>query len=307
MCFLITISSPSAGIGSSQTLVSLLDNSRENSTYKSFNGSKTVWTGSQRNCFRRVKCGIYRHHGEQLRFLTLTSASEMLRPIGDVFDCMKTMIRRYTPYRLKKEHYIDDNGLRYYYGNKNPFDSLVFDYLKIKTTEGNGVLHILFFGDYLPYNFLCDIFSYYSGFAWDLDIRRVGGKLKANKDKKKVSYYVMNQYVTSQKDANGYSAYNGYNAGWNWIFRGFTNWYNQFVNDYSDKDYLEREQILSYFLMNGKWKPPPIQIVLGVVEQNSRLIWDGGLYNEKLWTGDGLEGYGSSLRTMNKSCGDRVW
>jgi hypothetical protein len=267
----------------SLTSVPLLDNNRENSTYKTFNGSKNVWTNSQRNAFVRVKCGITAHKGEILRFLTLTSAPEMLRPINSVFDCMKTMIRRYTPYRLYKENYINKNGLRHFYGNKNPDEGLKFDYIKIKTTEGNGVLHIPYFGDYLPFNFLCDIFSFYSGFAWDLDIRRVGGSPNSNKDRKKLSYYVMNQYVTNQKDKNGFSVYNGYNAGWHWVFRGFTNWYNQFKDNYRCLDYEDRNKVLNAFLIRKGWIPPPEQQFLDGWFSDNSLISTRNCWNGSGW------------------------
>jgi len=273
----------------------LLDNCQENSTYKTFNGSKQVWTGSQRKAFIRLKCGIRAHDGEVLRFLTLTSAPEMLRSIQDVFDCMKTAVKRYTPERLVREGYVSRNKLRKFYPNKNPCSSLKFEYIKIKTSEGNGVLHIPYYGDYLPYNFLCDLFSYYSGFAWDLDIRKVGKIRRSDRDRKKVSYYVINQYVTNQKDENGNSAYMGYSCSWNWIFRGFTAWYNEFRRTHWHLDYDERELLITNYLVNKNWIPPPVVSYLE----------DFGLENgySQYWDGPGWDERFEYRRWMNRNCG----
>jgi len=258
----------------------LLDKSLENSTYKTFNRYKQVWSPSQRNAFLRVKSGIVRHQGKILRFLTLTSAPEMLRSLQKTFDCMKTAIKRYTPHRLYKEGYISKNKIKFYYPGKNPFDTLDFEYIKIKTTEGNGVYHIPYFGDFLPYNFLCDLYSYYTGFAWDLDIRRVGKTPRSNKDRKKLSYYVMNQYVVNQQDEQGISQYNGYSTSWNWIFRGFTKWYNQFRSDYQHLDYLDRDKLVNKFLLRKGWIPPPDQMLLDRWDTDQSMIktkndWNG--------------------------------
>ena len=257
----------------------LLDNSQVNSTYRNNIRYKQPWTPSQRNAFLRVKCGITTHHDKRLRFLTLTSAPEMLRSLQNVFDCMKTAIKRYTPHRLYKEGYINKNGLRRFYPNKNLFEGLEFEYIKIKTTEGHGVLHIPYFGDYLPYNFLCDLFSYYSGFAWNLDIRQVGKTPNSNKDRKKLAHYVMNQYATVGQGG----AYDGYSTSWNWIFRGFSKWYHQFRCDYHHLDYLEFQDIVNNFLIRKKWIPPPNQILLDYWDSNDSFIktnndWIGNDY-----------------------------
>ena len=203
---------------------------------------------------------------------------------------MKTAIKRYTPYRLMKEGYITKNKIHRYYPNKNPFDQLKFDYIKIKTTEGNGVLHIPFYGDFLPYNFLCDLFSYYSGFAWDLDIRKIGKSPRSNEDRKKISYYVMNQYVTNQTDEYGNSSYNGYSTSWNWIFHGFTTWYNDFKDTHRHLDYFERDKILTNLLLYKKWIPPPYQIALPIEELNTNLIYKAE-----------IENYNSEMN-MNNNC-----
>ena len=280
---------------------SLLGVSQENCTYSRAKGLKQVWNSSQRNAFLRIKCGILAHNNEILRFMTLTSAEEMLRDINEVFRCMKTMIKRYTPYRLMKEGYIKKRNVRFYYPNKNPFSKLNFEYIKIKTSEGNGVLHIPFFGDYLPYNFLCDLFSYYSGFAWNIDIRKVRGKALSNRDKRKLSYYVMNQYVVNQSDENGESSYKGYSTSWNWIFRGFTKWYNEFKSTLRSFDYVERNKMLARFLLCKGWIPPPEQVLLDNWDVDDSFIktrleldfqsWDDR-YNVKRW--------------MNRGCGPGV-
>jgi hypothetical protein len=271
-------------LGENSGTFPLLDNNLQNSTYKTTNRRKQIWSTSQKNAFLRVKSGITVHKGERLRFLTLTSAPKMIRSLQETFDCMKTRIKNYTPNKIKKEGYVSKNKISFYYPNKNPFEKLKFEYIKIKTTEANGVLHILYFGDYIPYNLLCDLFSYYTGFAWDLDIRQVKTKPGSNKDRKKLAYYVMNQYVTGQTDQEGNSAYSGYSSSWNWIFKGFTKWYDQYRKDYRHLDYNERNEIINQFLIKKRWIPPPKQQLLDDYDPEGSFIetrnsWKGKLRN----------------------------
>ena len=173
------------------------------------------WDRKRRRAYHRILSGIRRHKGERLRFLTLTSSPEARRPITKDFRVLKERIRRLTPLRLVRLGYLTLKDCRYYYGSKPLNEPLRFDYFWVETSEGNGVLHILYFGDYIPQKWLSD--------AWRdihqspiVDIRATKSVVKGfNKDMKRLAVYCVVQYCAEQ------DKFIRYGWGWGWVFRGF--------------------------------------------------------------------------------------
>jgi hypothetical protein len=58
--------------------------------------------------------------------------------------------------KLLQKGYITRNQVSGFYPGRNETDKLIFEYYMIETYEGNGVLHILYFGDYIPQQWLSD-------------------------------------------------------------------------------------------------------------------------------------------------------
>jgi len=176
---------------------------------------RRFWDRKRRRCYHRILSGIRKHRGERLRFLTLTSSNEAKRPITQDFRVLKERIRRLTPLRLIRSGYLSLKDYRRYYGNKPLNERMHFEYLWVETSEGNGVLHVLFFGDYLPQAWLSD--------AWRdihqspiVDIRATRSKIKGhNEDKKRLAAYCVLQYCAGQDKFIRYS------WSWGWVFRGF--------------------------------------------------------------------------------------
>lgn len=107
--------------------------------------------------------------GQKLRFMTLTSSNEgKNRSLKNDFNILFKRIRR--RYRI-------------------------FEYLRVKTHEGNGVLHVLYIGTYIPRTWLqvqwIDIHK-----SWNVDIR----------DCQRYHYsYIINQYLCGQSLFDKYS------------------------------------------------------------------------------------------------------
>ncbi|MBA7706146.1 hypothetical protein ES703_114993 [subsurface metagenome] len=156
----------------------------------------------------------FHHHKSQLRFLTLTSSDSVTAKVGGTqdelsadFRALKERIRRLTPMKLVKAGYIKPGELHRYYPGKALSDKLVFDYIAIKTAEGNGVIHILYAGDFLPQSWLSDSWLAIHG-AFIVDIRKTYGS------KRGIAGYLC-QYCAGQHKFIRYS------WSWGWVWQGF--------------------------------------------------------------------------------------
>jgi hypothetical protein len=145
---------------------------------------KIEWNRKQRRCFQRVITGLKVHKGQRLRFLTLTSSS-----ISE-FENLN-----YNFKKLKQR-------IRYHYKN--------FEYIKVKTQEANGVLHILFFGNYIPQKWLSNTWLELHQ-ASIVDIRACKSDVR---DARRLTNYVITQYVSGQD-------FERYSWSWGWAWRGF--------------------------------------------------------------------------------------
>jgi hypothetical protein len=91
------------------------------------------YTKKQRRAFQRLMSGLTvgKSRRERLRFMTLTSSPESIgRNLNADFRALKMRILRKFHFKMK--------------------------YWKIRTNEGNGVLHIVFRGKYIPQKWLSE-------------------------------------------------------------------------------------------------------------------------------------------------------
>jgi len=117
--------------------------------------------------------------------------------------------------------YLKKSDIRYYYNNKKIVDKLDFDYFKIKTNEGNGVLHILYKGDYIPYNYLVDLWNDLHN-SWNINIKKVE---TSDKSAYRTSDYIVSQYLTNQE-----SSYQRSSQSWGWTIRGYIKKFYAFID-----------------------------------------------------------------------------
>lgn len=142
------------------------------------------WNNSQKKCFHRLISGLIVADlkGEDVRFFTLTTSKD------SDFSRLK---RDFTVLKLRIERK---------YGRIN--------YLKVRTSEGNGTLHVVYRGPFIPQKWLSD--------SWNdihdspiVDIRLI------RNGPKRIARYVVSQYLANQG-----SRYVGYSFSPCWIFKG---------------------------------------------------------------------------------------
>jgi hypothetical protein len=89
---------------------------------------------------------------------------------------------------------------------------LGFEYWKLRTSEGNGVLHIVYSGPYIPVAWLKQTWNEIHGGSYIVYLQQLRGKSK------RVVNYLMGHYMTSHDDHRIYSRMSW---SWGWVFRGF--------------------------------------------------------------------------------------
>ena len=219
----------------------------------STNGQK--WTKKQRRAYHRILSGLRVHRGERLRFLTLTTAENMQRDLRSAWRVLKERIRRLTPLRLVKMGYLSLKDVRKYYSSKPLDEPLKFEYLKVETDEGvAGVLHILYFGDFIPQKWLSDVWKEITGSAYIVDIRACKDPVKSPK---RLARYCVAQYVSGQ------TAFVRFSWSWGWVGKGFVKVWKVLLKEVGYN--VKRAISLWERLLNGDsftigfilFKPPP--------------------------------------------------
>lgn len=233
----------------------------------------TLWGRKQKTAYNTIFTGlkIADKMGIRVRFLTLTTSdvqfnncaySEKL--LNDSFRKLKQRIQRVTVAKLIIQGYIKSSDVRRYYGNKPLNEPFKLDYFKVVTNEGNGVIHSVYKGEYLPYNYLVDNWQDIHN-SWDINIKLIRNK---NKDYKKSAHYIVSQYISGQG-----SSYQRSSQSWNWIFRGYRKGWLDFLNSCHLRYYFNPVQRRFYKnkmevnifsewedLIMSRIKPPPVQL-----------------------------------------------
>jgi len=202
----------------------------------------------QKRAFQTIISGIRLsgYGNKSIRFLTLTTSllcknSEFFEKgsLNNDFQILKKRICRYSPHRLVSEGYISSQKAKSVYRSEKYFKNFNFEYFKVETSEGNGVLHILYRGSYLPYSFLVDNWQTIHN-SWDLNIK----KIDTSKPKDS-ALYVVTQYISSQS-----SSYVRNSQSWNWVFRGFKQIWYKFARDYRSNCIELWEKYLKKYSLN---------------------------------------------------------
>lgn len=175
----------------------------------------------QKNAYNTIINGlkVQRHKRQRVRFLTFTTSdlqfnAENYNPkmLNDHFRRIKQIIKKTTILHLIRDGYVEPSQIRGYYGNKPLNEKFGFEYFKVITNEGNGVVHCVYSGERLPYNYLVDVL-WDVHLSWHLNIQEI------KTDKKNIeqsSGYIVSQYISNQG-----SSYQRSSQSWNWIFRGY--------------------------------------------------------------------------------------
>jgi len=91
------------------------------------------------------------------------------------------------------------------------------DYIKFRTNEGYGVLHVVYVGSFVPQKWLSRNWQEIHG-AKIVDVREVRGE-------KRLARYLISNYLVSQ-------AFVRMSWSWGWVFRGFVGAWKHFVKKF---------------------------------------------------------------------------
>ena len=166
---------------------------------------KKVYSKKQRRAFQRLMSGLTvgKSRSERLRFMTLTSSPESRdRDLNADFRTLKMRILRKYHFKMK--------------------------YWKIRTNEGNGVLHIVFRGKYVPQEWLsaqwADIHK-----SPIVDIRSLH---ETRKGLTGIVFYLVGNYLAKQ-------SFERMSWGYSWVFPAFVSSWKRLVEKYGLRRGLE--------------------------------------------------------------------
>jgi len=141
--------------------------------------------------YNQIISGMTWNRFTALRFVTFTSAPGS-PDIEESFKILVQRIRRITPARLLKDHYVGPRNIKRYYPDKDQDEPLHFEYCGCRTAEGHGVIHLIYSGDYLPHAWLKKTWIEIHG-AWNVNIQAVKPG-----EGSKTAGYMIKQYLAGQ-------------------------------------------------------------------------------------------------------------
>jgi hypothetical protein len=171
----------------------LVDNSSKRAVSSIAKGR--IWSPKQRRAYHRIMSGykMSQFCNDRLRFMTLTTSKEGRdNDLKRDFNALTKRVRR----RYRR-----------------------FEYVRVRTGEGNGVLHVLYRGSYIPRAWLKEQWEDIHQ-SWNVDIRDT---------KRYHCSYVVNQYLCGQ------SSFVRYSMTQKWVFRGFVAKWKAFCTWYPNK------------------------------------------------------------------------
>ncbi len=147
------------------------------------------WSPKARRWYQRVLSGVTHHQANrrQLRVITLTSGPGA--PPQDEINASWQVLRK----RIVRKWRIK------------------LEYWKLRTSEGNGVLHIIYSGPYIPQRWLSRNWS-------EIHNSPIVYIQKMRFKKKRLVNYLMKHYLPAH-DVRG--LYTRMSWSWGWVFRGF--------------------------------------------------------------------------------------
>jgi hypothetical protein len=166
---------------------------------------RNVYTKKQRRAFQRLMSGLTvgKSRRERLRFLTLTSSTESKgRNLNADFRTLKMRILRKFRFKMK--------------------------YWKIRTNEGNGVLHIVFRGKYIPQEWFSEQWADVHK-SPIVDIRSLR---ETRKGLTGTVFYLVGNYLARQ-------SFERMSWGYSWVFPAFVRSWRCLVEKYGIKRGLE--------------------------------------------------------------------
>jgi hypothetical protein len=175
------------------------------------------YTKKQRRAFQHLMSGLTvgKSRRERLRFMTLTSSIESKgRNLNADFRALKMRILRKFHFKMK--------------------------YWKIRTNEGNGVLHIVFRGKYIPQKWLSEQWA-------DIHKSRIVDIRSLRETRKGLTgivFYLVGNYLAKQ-------SFERMSWGYSWVFPAFVRSWKRLIERYGFKQalFLWNRLLCSSFVM----------------------------------------------------------
>jgi hypothetical protein len=153
----------------------------------------------------------------------------MKRSQQESFRALKERLKRLTLSKLYDDGYISKDQLLTHYSGKPLGYAPQLNYINIRTEEGpRGVLHILYFGDFIPQAWLKDTWLELTGTCQSAYIRMCK---QPTYNEKRLARYCIDQYCAGQSD------YLRFSCSKEWVYPGFVNHYNILRSDCKDYTY----------------------------------------------------------------------
>lgn len=153
--------------------------------------ARTSWSPKARRWYQRLLSGVNHHqaNGRRIRVMTLTTSPRGRAISGDLNDSWEALRKRI--------------------GHR--FKAAAFEYWKLRTSEGNGVLHVVYSGTYIPHSWLSRTWQeiHASPIVYIQELRRT---------RKKLASYLMSHYLPGHDEPRLYTRMSW---SWGWVFRGF--------------------------------------------------------------------------------------
>lgn len=199
------------------------------------------WTKKQRRTYQRLLSGIIRANNERrrLRVITLTSSPEKRskqHEMGKAWQVLRKRICRYFGVSL--------------------------DYFRLRTSEGNGVLHIVYKGCFIPQTWLKNAWNE----IWESPIVFI----QALHGEKRLAKYLISHYMARHDDRDEPGSPRGtlfvrQSWSWGWVCRGFVHLWRRVLKSSVDMQtaictwnvLLRTRYPRAYYLENRnkkKWK-----------------------------------------------------
>lgn len=199
---------------------------------------------------------MYFHRKETFRFLTLTS-SQHSQDMRSSWKELVKRIRRLTPAALLLDGYLTGDDMSKY---DCLVDYMTFEYFAVFTDEGLGVVHCVYAGDYLPFQWLQDTWiDIHSAYGVNIKkvktfTRRKGASYRKYRGKPgdKVYYpaglagYMLNQYLRGQ------NAIRTINHSRGWVYPGFVDDWTRVKRAMKNKSLDEKVKAWHYILDERK-------------------------------------------------------
>jgi hypothetical protein len=132
-----------------------------------------------------------------------------------------------------------------------------FEYIKIRTDEGNGVVHILYAGCFIPQPWLSRMWNEIHQ-SPIVDIRSAS-RIKG------LGRYVVSQYLSDQR-----CSFLRYSWSWGWVYRGFVKIWRKVCICSGNPIFLWNRHLSGHEIyIDGKILKPPPDVYLMNVEQTT--------------------------------------